>query len=152
MKNDLFSGSYEKICRKSHTVGQNIHHIEGCTKYRYNMFCKDTYKNALEAILNDIANEKGIKIISFTVAINHVHLVVELPFAMSRSNALNLLKGGSSYRLFRLNEKFRLRYPRGHFWSPGKFARSVGDADLATIVNYVEQHNKNQMTLEHFGA
>ena len=116
------------------------------------MFGKDKYKNALEAILHDIATEKGIKIISFTVALNHVHLVVELPFAMSQSKALNLLKGGSSYRLFRLNEKFRLRYTRGHFWSPGKFARSVGDADLTTIVNYVEQHNKNQVTLDHFGA
>ncbi len=150
MENDLFSGSYEKLTHKSHTVGQNIHHLEWCTKYRYNMFCKDKYKNALEAILYDIAKEKGMKIISLTVATNHVHIVADMPFWMSQSKALNIFKGGSSYRLFRLNEKFRMRYPRGHFWSPRKFARSVGDADLDTVVDYVKNHNINQTTLDIF--
>jgi putative transposase len=152
MKTDLFSGSYEKICRKSHTVGQNVHHLEWCTKYRYDMFRKDKYKNALEAILQDIARENGMKVVSLTVASDHVHVVADLPFSMSQSKALQFFKGGTSYRLFRINEKFRRRYPRGHFWSPGKFARSVGDADLDTVVDYVKNHNINQTTLAGFGA
>ncbi len=152
MKTDLFSVSYEKICRKSHTVGQNVHHLEWCPKYRYNMFRQDKYKCMLEKILHDIAGEKGLKIVSLTVASDHVHIVIDLPFSMSQSKALQLLKGGSSYRLFRSNEHFALRYPKRHFWSPGKFARSVGDADLATVVNYVKRHNENQMTLAGFGA
>jgi len=152
MKNDLFSASYEKICRKSHTVGQNAHHFEWCPKYRYNMFRQDKYKNMLEKILHEIASEKGMKILSLTVASDHIHIAVDLPFSMSQSKALQFLKGGSSYRLFRENEHFALRYPRRHFWSPGKFARSVGDADLDTVVNYIQQHNENQTTLAGFGA
>jgi putative transposase len=152
MKTDLFSESYKNLTHKSHIVGQNIHHLEWCTKYRYDMFRQDKYKNILEAILQDIASEKGMKIISLTVASNHVHIVSDLPFWMSQSKALQLFKGGSSYRLFRINEKFRKRYRKGHFWSPGKFARSVGDADLDTVVEYVKNHNTNQMTLAGFGA
>lgn len=152
MKTDLFSGSYKNLTHKSHAVGQNVHHLEWCTKCRYDMFRQNKYKNALEAILQDIAREKGMKIVSLTVAVNHVHIVADLPFSMSQSKALQFFKGGSSYRLFRINEKFRRRYPRGHFWSPGKFARSVGDADLDTVVDYVKNHNINQMTLAGFGA
>ncbi len=131
-------------------VGQNKHHIYWCTKYRYNMIRKEKYKSLLEAILRDIAREKGIGIISMTVRPQHVHIVADLPFSMSQSKALQLFKGGSSYRLFRANEHFRLRYPKGHFWSPAKFARSVSDVDLQTVVDYVERHNQNQATLAGF--
>ena len=150
MKSDLFSVSYEQMTRKSHTVGQNVHHFEWCPKYRYNMFRQDKYKCLLEGILNNIAREHGIDIISLSVAPDHVHVVASLPFSMSQSKALQLLKGGSSYQLFRANKHFRLRYPKGHFWSPGKFTRSIGDADLPTVVDYVERHNENQTMLCNF--
>jgi len=39
---------------------------------------------------------------------------------------------------------FRYRYSRGSFWSAGKFYRSVGDADTATVLEYV----KNQRLLQ----
>ena len=116
------------------------------------MFRQDKYKNLLEKILRDIAVEHGIDIVSLSIASDHVHIVASLPFSMSQSKALQLFKGGSSYRLFRANEHFRLRYPKGHFWSPGKFARSVGDADLPTVVDYVKNHNQNQRTLGSFGS
>lgn len=116
------------------------------------MMRQGKYKSLIEAILRDIAREKGIEIISLTVDSNHVHIVASLPFSMSQSKALQLFKGGSSYRMFRANEHFRLRYRRGHFWSPGKFVRSVGDADLPTVVNYVDRHNEKQASLGCFGA
>ena len=141
MNPNSFSMGYKNLTRKSHAVGQNTHHIYWCTKYRYNMMRQCKYKNLLEDILRAIAREKCIEIISLTVDSNHVHLVASLPFSMSQSKALQLFKGGSSYRMFRANEHFRLRYRRGHFWSLGKFVWSVGDADLPTVVNYVDGHN-----------
>ncbi|MEF8848213.1 MAG: transposase [Candidatus Thermoplasmatota archaeon] len=39
------------------------------------------------------------------------------------------------------------RYPRGHFWSPGKFYRSVGNADLETVTKYVQDQRLFQTTL-----
>ena len=64
----------------------------------------------------------------------------------------NLLKGASSFELFRRQPKFRLRYPKGHFWSPGKFYRSVGDADLPTVIGYVRGQGVLQMSLSDFGT
>ena len=147
-----FSESYKQMAHGSHIIGQNIHHFEWCPKYRYNMFRQDKYKKLLENILRDIAKTHRIQIISLSVASDHVHIVASLPFSMSQSKALQLLKGGSSYQLFRSNEKFRLRYPRGHFWSPGKFTRSCGDANLPTVVDYVRRHNESQTTLKTFNS
>jgi len=36
-----------------------------------------------------------------------------------------------------MKQEFRLRYPQGHFWSPGTFYRTVGDADAETVIQYV---------------
>ena len=68
----------------------------------------------------------------------HVHCIAELPHGMSDVRAVNVLKGYSSWRIFRAKEKFRLRYPRGHFWSRGYMARTVG-IDEAEAIRYVEQ-------------
>lgn len=68
---------------------------------------------------------------------DHVHLIAGIPPTMSVSDALRILKGGSAYELFRAKPNFRKRYPKGHFWSSGKFYRSIGDADLEITRNYV---------------
>ncbi|MFO8132867.1 MAG: IS200/IS605 family transposase, partial [Thermoplasmatota archaeon] len=75
-----------------------------------------------------------IVIVEMAVMPGHLHLIVDIPPTMSISRAFQLLKGASAYELFRRQPKFRLRYPRGHFWSPGKFYRTVGDADAETTI------------------
>ncbi|MBD3204294.1 hypothetical protein GF327_08425, partial [Candidatus Woesearchaeota archaeon] len=44
---------------------------------------------------------------------------------------------GSSYLIFRNNEKFLLRYPRRHFWSAGSCAVTVGYNDLESMTEYI---------------
>src|SRR3989338_9840020 len=99
----------------SHKVGVNIHHLEWCPKYRYNMFKQDKYKNACEDAIRQQAERHDIKIRERFIMPDHVHISCELPPSISQSKALQLLKGGSSYLLFRQQPKFRLRYPQGHF-------------------------------------
>ena len=67
---------------------------------------------------------------------------------MSVSKALHLLKGASANELFKRKPQFRKRYPRGHFWSPGKFYRIAGDADLETVTKYVQNQRLVQATLD----
>ncbi len=137
----------------AHGLGQLVFHLEWCPKYRYNMFRQEKYLKLCEDILQRVAARHGIDIMEVSVMPDHVHVVVALHPAMSVSKALNLLKGASAFELFRAQPKFRLRYPRGHFWSPGKFYRSVGDTDLATTRNYVKnQREMHQATLPSFGA
>ncbi len=129
--------SENELVRTSHAVAQCVYHFEWCPKYRYNMFRKEDYRSACETLLREVAARHGITIVELFVMPDHVHVVAQIPICMSPSKALMLLKGGTSYLLFRAQPKFRLRYRRGHFWSPGKFVRTVGDVDIETTRLYV---------------
>ena len=138
----LFSGS--------HSVGQNLYHLEWCPKYRYNMFKQEENKKLCEEILREIAKRHNIEIAELSIMPDHIHTVVQIPVTMSVSQVLHLLKGASSRELFKRQPKFRLRYPRGHFWSPGKLYRSVGDADIETVIQYVRYQRLQQTSLDDF--
>ena len=121
----------------SHKVGVNVHHLEWCTKYRYQMFKQDKYKNLCEEILRETAQRHYMKIRELFVMPEHIHISLEVPPDMSQSKALQLLKGNLSYQLFKQQPKFRLRYPQGHFFSPGALANSTGYNTVDVIDNYV---------------
>jgi putative transposase len=64
--------------------------------------------------------------------------LASLPRGMTDSRAFQLMKGRSSYVIFRNKENMRLRYPQGHFWSPGGCAVTVGYNDLNDMIKYIE--------------
>ena len=141
---DLVSGS--------HSIGQNLYHLEWCPKYRYNMFMKEENKKLCEDVLHTVAKRHKIEITELCVMPDHIHTVVGLPPTMSVSKALQLLKGASSRELFKRRPHFKCRYPKGHFWSPGKFYRSVGDADAETVIQYVRDQRLQQTSLNGFSS
>ena len=134
---------FNQYKRMDHSVGVMMLHLEWCTKYRYKMFRKIKYKNLLTACIRRSASRHNIKIIELEVQPEHVHCVVEVSFTMSVSKTLQLLKGGSSKLFFEFHEKARLRYPRGHLWSRGKFASSVGFVQLDVVKNYVRNQSEH---------
>lgn len=137
----------------AHKVGVNVHHLEWCTKYRYSMFKQDKYKNLCEKILRETAQRHKIIIRELFVMSEHIHLSIEIPPSMSQSKALQLLKGNLSYRLFREQPKFRLRYPQGHFFSPGALANSTGYNTVDVVDNYVRnQMDVHQTKLTNFAG
>jgi putative transposase len=111
------------------------------------MFRGKGNKKLCEDILHEVAERHNMGIVELSVMPDHVHIVVQLPPTMSVSQALHLLKGASSYELFRRQPLFRYRYSRGNFWSPGKFYRSVGDTDAATVLDYVRNQRLLQSSL-----
>ena len=131
----------------SHSVGQNLYHLEWCPKYRYKMFIKEENKKLCEEILKEVAERHKMKIEELSVMPDHIHVVVGIPPTMSVSQALHLLKGASSRELFKRKPNFRRRYPCGHLWSPGKFYRSVGGADTETVIQYVRDQRLEQTSL-----
>ena len=112
-------------------------HFEFCPKYRYKMFGKEEQRALISACIRRAASLHCIRLVELNVQPDHVHSVAALPPSMSPSHALQLLKGGSAYLFFRANPKARLRYPRGHLWSPGKFAASLGFIQLEKAIDYV---------------
>ena len=135
-----------EIKHYSHKVGVNVHHLEWCTKYRYKMFKQNKYKNLCDKILHETAQSHKMIIRELGVMPQHIHISVECPPSMSQSKALQLLKGNLSYQLFRANEDFRLRYPRGHFFSPGGLANSTGYTTVDVVDNYVKHQEDIHQT------
>ncbi|KHO45527.1 MAG: hypothetical protein QS98_C0010G0053 [archaeon GW2011_AR3] len=137
----------------AHKVGVNVHHLEWCTKYRYRMFKQEKYKILAEEILRETAARHKMAIRVLSVMPEHIHISVETLPSMSQSKALQLLKGNLSYKLFRSNEHFRLRYPKGHFFSPGGLANSVGYNTIDVVDNYVRhQEDVHQLRLHAFAG
>ena len=130
----------------SHSVGVMMFHLEWKPKYAYKMFRKEEQKNLMIACIRQAAYRHQIKIIVLSVMPEHIHCEVQVALNMSAAKTLQILKGLSSYLFFRQNEKVRLRYPKGHFWSRGKFAASVGFVQEEKVRNYIlnqESHHGN---------
>ena len=88
----------------------------------------------------------NIKIIVLSVMPEHIHCEVQVSLNMSASKVLLILKGLSAKLFFQYNPKARLRYPKGHLWSRGKFAASVGFVQENVVRNYIlnqEAHHGN---------
>ena len=131
----------------SHSIGNNVHHLQWCTKYRYKMFRKQKFREFCKDTLHIVARRHNISILELAVMPDHIHLIAQLPPEMSQSRAMQLLKGASSYELFRTIPAFRLRYPRGNLWSRGNFKDSIGRITEETARNYVREQ---QSSLERF--
>lgn len=130
--------------RNNHSVGIAFWHIQFCTKYRYKMFSKIKYKNLIQACIRQTCTKHNIKIITINVMPEHVHMVVKTKVSVNPSKLVQLIKGASSYLFFRFHPKAKLRYPRRHLWSKGKFIASVGFTDLDFTISYVlhqEEHH-----------
>jgi putative transposase len=106
-------------------------------KYRYRIFYNKRVKKGCESILNNICTEKGYKIHAMEVVEDHVHLFLEFHPSTSLSEVVQYLKGGSSYRLFKLYPELRTKYWGGSLWSNGKFYRSIGNVTADTIKQYI---------------
>ena len=109
------------------------------------MFKKEEQKNLITACVRRAASLHEIKIIVISVMPEHIHCEVQVPLSMSASMAVQILKGLSAKLFFEYNEKARLRYPRGHLWSRGKFASSVGFVQEERVRNYIlnqEEHHR----------
>ena len=107
------------------------------TKYRYNMFAKFKYKSLCEASIRKVAQKHNIELRIINVMHDHVHLISTLPKGMNDEKAMQLLKGGSAYIFFKNHPKARLRYPKGHLWSRGGSAVTVGYNQLADTEQYI---------------
>ena len=132
------SVSFMKLYERSNrSVGIAFWHIQFCTKYRFKMFSKFEYKSLMEACIRRVCCKHCIKIVAMFMMPEHVHLVVKTSVNVNPSSVVQLIKGASAHLFFRFHPKARLRYPKGHLWSKGKFIASIGFTDLDFTIAYV---------------
>ena len=128
----------------SHGYGQITYHIVLVPKYRYKIFYERQIKKDCELIINDICKENGYRIHAMEIVEDHVHLFLEFHPTISLSKVVQCLKGGSSYRMFKLHPELKRRYWGGSMWSSGKFFRSVGNVTADTISHYIKESQGKQ--------
>ena len=121
----------------SHAFGQNAFHFVWKPKYAMDPFKFFGVKVDCERFITEIAVKNGCKIYKLHVAVDHVHIFVELPATMSVSRALQLFKGYSAFKLLSKHPWLRRYFTKGHFWSPGKFFRSVGNTTSEAVEHYI---------------
>lgn len=122
----------------NHAKGCNIWHLQWCTKYRYKIFKQEKLRIFCEVSIKECCAKNSIEAIELNVQPDHIHLVANLPRGMTDIKALQLLKGFTSFVLFRLVDGFAKRYPRRNLWSRGSFASTVGYTQLDIVVDYVK--------------
>ena len=127
----------------SHSVGQNTFHMVWKPKWCWDPFKFYPVKSVCEAAIRKAAKLHGMTIIELEVMPDHVHCFVEMPPAMSVSYALQILKGYSAAKIFKYHPWLRRYFRTGHFWSPGKFYRSVGSVTAEAIQHYIAQSNRS---------
>ena len=120
----------------SHGFGQISFHLVFCPKYRYGIL-RGELKAACERIFREVAAKYNFTIYELQVHFDHVHLFVGFKPDVSVSEVVQLFKGISARCLFQEFPELRHRYRRGHFWSRGKFYRSVGNVTSDTIKHYI---------------
>ena len=119
-------------------VGQNCFHFVWKCKYamdpmKFYGVCCD-----VERFIREACERHNFEIYELSVQPDHVHLFCDIPPSMNVSKALQLLKGYSSYALLKKHPWLRRYFRKGHFWSPGKFFRSVGNVTSDVIQNYIK--------------
>ena len=121
----------------NHSFGQNAFHFVWKPKYARDPMKFYGVRMDCEFFIRQVAYKHGFKIYELHVAVDHVHLFVELPTTISVSKALQLFKGYSAFKLFRKHPWLRNHFRTGHFWSPGKFFRSVGNTTMEAVQHYI---------------
>ena len=122
------------------SVGNNLKHIQITTKYRYKAMNQDKLKVFCKVAIEEACKRYKIQIVIIKVMEEHVHMIVDCPRTFSDAKLIQLIKGFSSYLLFRIFPAFRDVYPKGHFWNAGYFMCGVG-ADFDRTFSYIENQD-----------
>lgn len=119
------------------SVGNNFKHVQITTKYRYHMMQKNKLLSFCKVAIEEACKRHNIEIVILKVMSDHVHMIVNCPRNMSDTKLVQIIKGLSSYLLFRICPELRKRYPDGKFWNAGYFCCSIGN-EFDQVFSYIE--------------
>lgn len=122
----------------NHSVGQNCFHLVWKVKYAYDFLNRPTLNKAVQGMIRLVAMKQGWEIYELQVMPDHVHLFIGFPYDVTPKYVITLMKVKTASMLFRNFPWLKRYFLKGHFWSPGKFFRSVGNVTADVIQNYIK--------------
>jgi len=120
-----------------HGYGQCAYHIVLVPRYRHRIFLDYSLQKRCEELLREVSERNGFRVHELQVAPDHVHLFLGIGPSCSVSDAITILKCNSARALFREYPDLKKKFWAGHFWSSGKFYRSIGNVTAETIQHYI---------------
>ena len=123
----------------SHTTWNCKYHIVFAPKYRRKVFYGEK-RLEIGAILRELCEWKGVKIITAEVCPDHVHMLVEIPPKMTVSGFMGFLKGKSSIMIYQKWGNMKYKYRNRSFWCRGYYVDTAGKNDRV-----IEAYIKNQL-------
>ena len=115
------------------------YHIVFAPKYRRKVFYGEK-RLEIGAILRELCEWKGVKIITAEVCPDHVHMLVEIPPKMTVSGFMGFLKGKSSIMIYQKWGNMKYKYRNRSFWCRGYYVDTAGKNDKV-----IEAYIKNQL-------
>ena len=123
----------------AHTTWNCKYHIVFAPKYRRKVFYGEK-RLEIGAILRELCEWKGVKIITAEVCPDHVHMLVEIPPKMTVSGFMGFLKGKSSIMIYQKWGNMKYKYRNRSFWCRGYYVDTAGKNDKV-----IEAYIKNQL-------
>lgn len=123
----------------SHTTWNCKYHIVFAPKYRRKVFYGEK-RLEIGAILRELCEWKGVKIITAEVCPDHVHMLVEIPPKMTVSGFMGFLKGKSNIMIYQKWGNMKYKYRNRSFWCRGYYVDTAGKNDKV-----IEAYIKNQL-------
>lgn len=96
-------------------------------------------KDRLQAIIQDVAREKKVKILALEIQPDHLHLFVSCYPQLTIHKLVKAFKGRSSYYLRREFPQL-LRMPS--MWTNSYFVSTAGNVSNETIRKYIEAQSR----------
>ena len=134
----------------AHTSWNCKYHIVFAPKYRRKVFFGEK-RREIGAILRQLCEWKGVKIIEAEVCLDHVHMLVAIPPKYAVSSFVGFLKGKSSLLIYQKWANMKYKYRNREFWCRGYYVDTVGK-NTAKIAEYIanqlkEDKETEQMTI-----
>ena len=139
-----YENEYKALAHNARSVGASEYHLQWVTKYRFDVLAEESSWKDCETAIRYTALKYSIEIVEIGIMEDHVHVVAKIPPYLSVAHAIGLLKGASSYHMFRTHPEVKKRYWGGHFWGRGYFYRSVSNVTENVVRRYVREDNNQR--------
>ena len=117
----------------SHTKWNCKYHIVFAPKYRRKVFYGEK-RAEVGAILRQLCEWKGVRIVQAEVCPDHVHMLIEIPPKV----AVSSLKGKSSLMIYEKYPELKYKYRNREFWCRGYYVDTAGK-NAQRIAEYIKK-------------
>jgi REP element-mobilizing transposase RayT len=117
---------------------QRIYHIVFPTYKRLPILLNDEYRNTVVNIIKEYVGEQCIKVITYKVLTDHVHLLIQKETNQLLPYIIQGLKGNTTYLFYKTYPEMKLDIGRAKLWARGYHQTLIQSAQqLKNTINYI---------------